>query len=121
MSLDVHLTEKNKTMTCRHCNSDYVTDDEVYSANITHNLGKMADEAGIYYHLWRPEEVHVTKAKQLILPLSEALQHMKDNPEHYKQFNAPNGWGLYEHFMEFVEKYLEACKTYPEADVEACR
>ncbi len=29
---------------------------EVYSANITHNLGEMADKAGIYYALWRPEE-----------------------------------------------------------------
>ena len=33
-----------------------------YSANITHNLGKMAEEAGIYKHLWRPEEIGITKA-----------------------------------------------------------
>lgn len=30
---------------------------EVYSANITHNLGKMAGEAGIYYALWHPGEL----------------------------------------------------------------
>ena len=36
--------------------------EEVYSANITHNLGGMADEAGIYEALWRPEEVGIAKA-----------------------------------------------------------
>lgn len=30
---------------------------DVFWANITHNLGRMADEAGIYKHLWRPEEI----------------------------------------------------------------
>ena len=35
---------------------------EVYSANITHNLNTMADEAGIYKHLWRPDEIKITKA-----------------------------------------------------------
>lgn len=30
--------------------------DCVYSANITHNLGKMADEAGLYLPCWRPKE-----------------------------------------------------------------
>ena len=29
--------------------------DELYSANITHNLTGMADAAGIYMHLWRPQ------------------------------------------------------------------
>ena len=43
--------------------------DYVYSANITHNLTKMADEAGIYECLWRPEEIGITKAGQLIEPL----------------------------------------------------
>jgi hypothetical protein len=28
--------------------------EEMYSANITHNLGDMASEAGIYEALWRP-------------------------------------------------------------------
>jgi hypothetical protein len=38
---------------------------EVYSANITHNLNTMADEAGIYEHLWRPDEIQITKAKEV--------------------------------------------------------
>lgn len=31
--------------------------EEAFSANITHNLGKMAAEAGIYLALWRPGEM----------------------------------------------------------------
>jgi hypothetical protein len=33
---------------------EYITHD-VYDGNITHNLGRMADMAGIYYALWRPD------------------------------------------------------------------
>lgn len=94
---------------------------EVYSANITHNLGKMADAAGIYQHLWRPEEINITEAKDLIEPLTIGLKKLKDSPEHYKQFNASNGWGLYEHFVPFVENYLNACIEYPEATIGISR
>src|SRR5690606_2662000 len=34
-----------------------VETNKVYSANITHNLGKMAYEAGIYEALWRPHRL----------------------------------------------------------------
>ena len=34
---------------------------------------------------------------------------------------ATNGWGMYEHFVPFVEKYLEACKEYPDAVIEVSR
>jgi len=107
MSLDVYLTAVRPT--------------EVYSRNITHNLNKMAEAAGIYMHLWRPEEIGIEKAEQLIAPLTEGLEKLKAEPEHYKQFNAPNGWGMYEHFVPFVEDYLEACVGNPDAEVRAHR
>lgn len=107
MSLDVYLTAMRPT--------------EVYWANITHNLNRMADEAGIYEALWRPEEIGITKAGELIEPLSIGLEKLKADPEHYEQFNSPNGWGTYEHFVPFVEKYLEACKENPDADVNVSR
>jgi hypothetical protein len=34
----------------------------VYSANITHNLGKMAEEAMLYNCLWRPDEHYTCSA-----------------------------------------------------------
>lgn len=94
---------------------------EMYSSNITHNLGKMADEAGIYEELWRPDEIGITKARQLIGPLSVGLSRLKADQKHFETFNASNGWGLYKHFVPFVEQYLQACMDNPDADVSVSR
>lgn len=95
--------------------------DYLYSANITHNLGKMADAAGIYKHLWRPDEIGATRAEELIEPLTEGLRRLREDPDHYRTFNAANGWGLYENFVPFVNNYLDACKANPHAIVRVSR
>jgi hypothetical protein len=97
------------------------TTNEVYSANITHNLKNMAGEAGIYEHLWRPDEIQITKAKELIEPLRQGLHNLKSEPERYKKFNPENGWGSYDVLVKFIENYLNACYEYPDADVEVSR
>ncbi len=94
---------------------------EVYDANITHNLGTMAEEAGIYYPLWRPDEIGITKAWQLIEPLTIGLGLLKSDPPRFEKHNAPNGWGLYQNFVPFVEKYLLACIANPDAEVRVSR
>ena len=136
MSLDVSLvktvwiTEDFETFTNR--------DDECYHGNITHNLGAMADACGLYDVLWRPYRLFRTefanydeemeyesrceiKAKQLIEPMGKGLKELKSNPEKYKAYDSPNGWGLYENFVPFVEKYLKACKKYPDLLVQVDR
>jgi len=101
---------------------EYLTESkEVYHGNITHNLNTMAEEAGIYYHLWRPEELKITKAKELIDPLREALHVLKTDPERFKKFNPENGWGSYDGLVKFVSNYLDACYEYPESKVETWR
>lgn len=107
MSLDVSLSALRHT--------------EIYDANITHNLGKMADEAGIYQALWRPEEIGIFKAEQLIEPLERGLGFLKGDPEMFQLFDAANGWGRHKHLVEFVEAYLAACKANPDADVRVSR
>lgn len=92
---------------------------EIYEANITHNLTEMADKAGIYKHLWCPEEIKITKAKQLIEPLRKGLKKLRDKPEKFIKYNPSNGWGTYEGLVSFVEDYLSACIENPEATVEA--
>lgn len=103
----------------------YINDDEkregAYSSNITHNLGRMANEAGIYEHLWRPEEIGITKARQLIEPLREGLRLLQSDRTRFEAFNASNGWGLYEHFVPWVASYLAACEENPDADVHVSR
>lgn len=107
MSLDVHLTAVRET--------------EVHWSNITHNLNRMAEAAGIYKHLWRPEEIGITKAEQLIEPLSAGLERMKAQPEFFRQYDAENKWGTYEQFVPWIEDYLQACKDNPDAAVSVSR
>lgn len=107
MSLDVYLVEARPT--------------EVYWRNITHNPGKMAAEAGIYRHLWRPEELGLTRASELIEPLTVGLELLRSDPERFRAFNPPNGWGNYEGLVDFVAEYLAACIENPAADLRVSR
>lgn len=107
MSLDVYLTAVRPTT--------------IFSSNITHNLNGMAKAAGIYSELWRPDEIGVTKASQLIAPLAKGLRLLKETPALFEQYNASNGWGMYKHFVPFVEEYLNACRENPDADVSVSR
>ena len=114
----------------------------IYSGNITHNLNKMAMEAGIYKAVWRPYELHINfdkgkednqdyiyefedettvKAKDVFLIIENGFRDMKKRPEHYKKFDSPNGWGLYENFIPFLSEYLDALRKYPEAIIECNR
>jgi hypothetical protein len=99
---------------------EYETDC-VFQANITHNLGKMATEAGIYYACWRPEEIEAKVAKDIIPLLEKGFEDMKSKPDYYKQFDSSNGWGIYVDFLPWVEEYLKACKAYPEAEISVSR
>jgi hypothetical protein len=115
MSLDVTLKKMMPT--------------EVYSRNITHNLGKMAAQVQLssgdtlYEILWRPEHCDPPYiiAEELIPHLGEAIIELINNPEKYKKFNPENGWGSYEGLIEFVSAYHHACVSNPDATIEVCR
>ena|SRR5690348_2856438 len=130
MSLDVSLKDPTATYETSY----------LYDANITHNLTEMADKAGIYEALWRPhrlkhgynaksdydselkwEEENPSMAKDIIPLLEKGLTDLKARPEYFKQFNSPNGWGTYKHFVPFVEDYLAACKKFPNAIIVVSR
>lgn len=139
MGLDVRLYRK------KWVTYDMITHEEekeyLYDDNITHNLGEMAAEAGIYEALWRPHrlkkeyynpeddykveyafEDSVTTIASEIIPLLETgLADLKARPEYFKTFDSPNGWGLYKHFVPFVENYLNACKEYPDSTIIVSR
>lgn len=153
MSLDVYLygESRNEECDCPTCGNGHMRTVTVclYSANITHNLGRMASEAGIYEALWRPGEMldpelsarmrveadanrwgavrelekllPVVRAAHLIDPLRSGLELLRSDRQRFEKFNAPNGWGLYQHFVPFVEKYLAACQEHQEAFVEVSR
>jgi hypothetical protein len=107
MSLDVYLTD--------------VDGNEVYSRNITHNLNRMAVEAGIYKCLWRPDENGITHARQIIEPLEAGVILMATQKARFSEFNSQNGWGLWENFLPWCADYLQACRDNPDALVSVSR
>ena len=125
MSLDVYLEgeEYEAVETCPCCGETrtVLTTDEYYWANITHNLNVMAGKAGIYEAVWRPDENGYSKAGDIIAILETGIADMKKRPEYYRQFDAVNGWGTYHDFVPWLEKYLVACKEYPEANIRVSR
>jgi hypothetical protein len=125
MGLDVSLSGKTEIIGCEcpNCGHKHTkeTTETLFSGNITHNLEKMAKEAGISRHIWYPEEIGITKAYQLTGPLRKGLTLMKAEPKRFKKFDPPNKWGSYADFVPWIEKYLEACEEHPEADVSVSR
>ena len=96
-------------------------DIQVFDINITHNLTEMAEKAGIYYALWRPEEINCKYAKDIVAILEKGLEKLINKPNYYKKFDAKNGWGTYKHFVPFIEQCLEACKKYPNTKINVSR
>lgn len=114
MSLDVYLSAP----LCPTCLREPAT---LYSDNITHNLNQMADSAGLYQALWRPDEVGWKKAHQLEQALTSGLSLLRSDPGRFEAMNPKNGWGSYRGLVAFVESYLDACRKWPDADVSVCR
>ena len=94
---------------------------EVFEANLTHNLNTMAKEVGLYYFIWRPEEVGIHFAYEIVAPLEVGLAMLKAAPERFKKFDHETGYGTYEQFIHFLEQYIDACKTNPKATIGAYR
>lgn len=108
MSLDVYLINEDG--------------EEIYWRNITHNVAPMARAAGLYYPLWRPREIGITHAWQLVPELNIGLERMEQHETYLRQFFTPsNGWGSYGTLLDFTMDYLAHCKVHPKAKIEISR
>lgn len=113
MSLDVDLMVTKPT--------------SVYSANITHNLGKMADNVvlsnglTLYEVLWRPEEKGLSLARDISELLDEGWNILMSEPKTFMKFEPENGWGSYEGLCSFVYQYRNACWDNPDAELSISR
>jgi len=117
MSLDVDLMVVQPT--------------SVFTQNITHNLGQMANAVKIgadygstltlYDVLWRPDEHGFTLARDIADWLDIGFNLLLAAPEEYKKYNPSNGWGNYEGLVEFVYKYRNACWDNPDAELSVSR
>lgn len=94
---------------------------ELFHANITHNLGMMAEAAGIYRCLWEPDENGIQVGSEMIGFLEAGLALLRAEPERFKKFNPENGWGDYDGLVRFADNVLVACREHPAAQVRVWR
>lgn len=98
---------------------------EFWHGNITHNLTKMAEDCisfdeydqcyNLYDLLWRDTQAPFKDdyLNAYIAHLAYCLYILKSDPEHFKKFNPPNGWGTYEQLVEFVRSFIHALIDMP--------
>ena len=95
----------------------------VYSGNITHNLNSMAaavvlsNGLTLYQVMWCPDEYDLKFARDISNLLDEGWNILLADPERYKEYNPPNGWGSYDGLCNFVYKYRNACWDNPDAEL----
>lgn len=99
---------------------------EFWHGNITHNLCRMAEDCmsfdeydqcyNLYDLLWRDAQAPFegNYINVYIAHLAYCLYVLKNDPEHFKQLNPPNGWGTYEQLCKFVEDFIKALADMPE-------
>jgi hypothetical protein len=99
----------------------------VYEGNITHNLADMASHVELsngltlYQVLWRPDEHELKFARDISDLLDEGWNILLADPEKYKKYNPPNGWGSYDGLERFVYNYRNACRDIPDAELRVSR
>ena len=99
----------------------------VYSGNITHNLNSMAaaivlsNGLTLYQILWRPDEHGLKFARDISDLLDEGWNILLSDPDKYKKYDPPNGWGSYEGLCDFVYRYRNACWDNPDAELRVSR
>lgn len=96
MSLDFSLTRMMPT--------------ELFHANITHNMTSLWEALGIYEQLYKS---HGKYANDIYEKVRRALDALTIDPEFYKQYDSPNGWGTYDNAVSFLSKVVRACEENP--------
>lgn len=139
MSLDIHFFKKDVDFNELHRKIEELYDKQrdireeledleddyeearLASLNVTHNMNKMAEAVGLYQVLWSPEELGITTASQMIEPLEKGIKELTANPDKYKEYNPPNGWGNYDIFVSFCRSVLSTCEENPDAIIDVSK
>lgn len=85
----------------------------VWDGNITYNLGPMMRAAGVELR-----DLHNLPAPAVANILSTAIGKMNAHPNQYREFDSPNGWGVYEDCLSFLTGLRDACQAHPRTTVE---
>lgn len=93
---------------------------EVYQSNITFNLHRMFSNA-FRYNGQLSDSINFLdgmKAEDAAAHLGKAVERMKKYPDYFRQFDSPNGWGIYDHALPMLEEWLAACLEHPKTIVK---
>lgn len=144
MSLDVYIKFKKKkainyNKTHSACGSTMAVHDDNeeeitchWSANITHNMGKMAshipvsspmeNNTTLYDYVWRPEVRKETVNTTIMWRvLKEGIAYMINERLDLLQYNPSNGWGDYDSFLAWLINYKNMCEDNPGCEIEVSR
>lgn len=78
-------------------------------ANITWNVRKIIElSTGLP---WLNEENNGL-CKDIIPRIEQGLDELKNHPERYKKYEAPNGWGTVEGTIRFYEAIIQAWRRF---------
>ena len=105
MSLDITLVHDGET---------------VWEGNITHNLAEMADRAGMYSAMWRPDELSYTP-RGALEDVRAGINLMLGDRKRFERLNPTNGWGNFDTLLEFACEYARALSRWPYATVKVSR
>lgn len=86
-----------------------------HSVNVTYNLGKMLREAG--HPEW--QALKGAPASEVAGVMDAVARTLRSDPDRFRAFNPPNGWGTYEGAIEYAEAFRDMCSEHPEATVAA--
>ena len=113
MSYDVYVTTTASAPCCLCGRAD--RDETIFEWSPTYNLSAMFREAFGGNGL---RDFSGLKASECVDRLRTGLADMRARPDHYRQFDAANGWGVYgDTLLDCIEKFLAVCECNPNAIV----
>jgi hypothetical protein len=115
LSLDISLETPTH---CPHCGGSLHGGQEIFSANITHNLMPMWKKAGVLDALYKSDG---ERASDYIEALRAGVADFEKNYAEYEKLNAPNGWGLAEHALPWLKRVLAAFEQNQDATIRVSR
>ena len=82
--------------------------------NITWNVRELIEQASG----WEIDnEANNGLAEHIGVLIAKGIHELETNPEKYKEYEAPNGWGTVDGTLHFFRELLDACQEHPYAYV----
>jgi hypothetical protein len=80
------------------------------AGNLTFNLSKMMTAANVH-----PDILKGKTGKEIIPILRKAWSELIKDPDKFKRYNPPNGWGSYEGLLTWLKETVETAEEHLDA------